>query len=143
MIISDTTLLQVELPFITEVYIGKRNPKPVKVSGQEIYNSNLNKFRRNAVVQALHDRFSLEILKHEKHPLFDKEGALMLSLQIFKNRFGWDVDNNWIWVKLFQDSLVHSGFLKSDSVKQINRVFISGHVIKDLKENYLRFTINI
>lgn len=156
--------------FIT--HIAKTNNKKapnkyIKINNQLIYNSNLNRFARNIVVNNLHDYLIDYINKQLKFKLINppyqvgldvyvpinygdisrrtKKGVPYICWKKPKEDYvpSWDIDNlGDLWLKVFKDALQLSGVLENDHV---GFIIANGptifHQINDLKDRKLIFKI--
>lgn len=154
---------EVEIPqFIT--HVDKTKTKKLKINGQTIYSGNLHHYTRAKVVKQLHEYLS----KHIKEQLGEADLSHLFPLQITLHFFSpinygdiriykgglswkkpvagyepsWDADNQWIWGKCFNDSLVKCGYVPDDNVAYIQS---SGKVVfnevEELNDRKLLFVI--
>jgi hypothetical protein len=149
---------------------NKKSPnKYIKINNQLIYNSNLNRFARNIVVNNLHE-YLIHHISLNKIPQLGK-GPYQISLDIYAPiNYGdvsrrklkdigwticwnepienyvptWDIGNlGELWMKTFEDSLQLSGVLENDSVAIIkSHGPITFYEVKTLDERKLIFNIN-
>ena len=131
--------------------------KYIKINNQLIYNSNLNRFQRNIVVNNLHD-YLINYINKELPKLTNP--PYQISLDIYapinygtvsrrkrkdipyiswkypeKNyKPNWDIDNlGDIWLKVFKDALQLSEVLENDNVTFVK---INGPTIFHKIENF-------
>lgn len=154
---------EVEIPqFIT--HVEKTKTKKLKINGQTIYSGNLYHYTRAKVVKQLHEYLS----EYIKEQLGEADLSHLFPLQITLHFFSplnygdirmykgnlswkkpadgyepsWDADNQWIWGKCFNDSLVKCGYVPDDNVAYIQS---SGKVVfnevEELDDRKLLFVI--
>ena len=154
---------EVEIPqFIT--HVEKTKTKKLKINGQTIYSGNLHHYTRAKVVKQLHEYLS----EYIKEQLGEADLSHLFPLQITLHFFSplnygdirmykgnlswkkpaddyepsWDADNQWIWGKCFNDSLVKCGYVPDDNVAYIQS---SGKVVfnevEELDDRKLLFVI--
>lgn len=155
--------------FITHIPKTKNKSSPnkyIKINNQLIYNSNLNRFARNIVVNNLHEYlfpYIVKVVPKLNNPPYQvsldiyvpinygnvsrriKKGVPYISWKEPNKNYNptWDIDNlGDLWLKVFKDALQISGVLENDNVKFVK---INGpttfHEIKTLDNRKLIFTI--
>lgn len=152
---------RIEVPqFIT--HAPKSKSKKIKINGQSIY-VGMNHHTRSKVVGHLHkylSRFIPKGLKISKSIKIELEFHAPINygdVRRVKSKNGyrlswkepakdyvpkWDADNQWIWCKCFNDTLVEKGVISDDNVSIIRK---SGGVewvpVKTFDERKLIFVI--
>jgi len=138
---------------------NKKAPnKYIKINGQSIYNSNLNRFARNNVMRFMHD-YLISGLPRKLGMTFPIEIELIFYAPInygtvrrFKGEIrwippksnyksNWDIDNQQIWGKAFNDALQISKKIPNDSVSFISSVKTRYVEVKDFNERKLEFKL--
>ena len=161
----------VEIPkFITHVSKTNNKKAPnkyIKINNQLIYNSNLNRFARNIVVNNLHEylipyiKDQLPILDNPPYQVEliifvpinygdlsrrkDKDGNPYISWKEAAANYTatWDIGNlGELWLKVFEDSLQIAGVLENDSVQfiQAHGPIVFGETF-DIEDRKLMFKI--
>ena len=124
--------LKIEIPnFIT--HVAKTNTKYVKINGQRLY-TGMNHHLRALIVRRMHRYIQqwipngLDIrkmaplkIKLEVHSVINHGDIRMYKGDLrwrppkkdYKPK--WDVDNLWIWIKSFQDTIVEMGLIDDDN----------------------------
>tara|TARA_R110002050_G_scaffold116946_2_gene233639 strand:+ start:16792 stop:17283 length:492 start_codon:yes stop_codon:yes gene_type:complete len=128
--------LKIEIPgFIT--HIAKSKTKWVKINGQRLY-TGMNHHLRALIIRRMHDYIKqwipngLDIrkmgplrIKLELHTVINHGDIRMyrgdLRWRPPKKDYTpkWDVDNLWIWIKAFQDTIVEMGLIDDDNCATI------------------------
>ena len=151
--------LKVEIPqFIT--HIAKTKTKWVKINGQRLY-TGMNHHLRSLIVRRMHTYIQqwipngLDIrnmaplkIKLELHTVINHGDIRMYKGDLrwrppkkgYKPK--WDVDNLWIWIKAFQDTIVEMGLVDDDNCSIIpNTGEIEFIPVKDFTKRKLVFII--
>ena len=137
--------------------------KYIKINGQSLYNGKLKYFQRDIAVSWLHDYLATNTTFEQ----IDSTGLvypLQLTLDLhvplnygtirmIKNKLvwkpakedykpNWDIDNQWLWNKLFCDVLQINKVVPNDNVSYINAVGPIHFVeTSDFDDRKLVFTI--
>jgi hypothetical protein len=160
---SSKRIVKITIPeFITHLPYSKTKFK--KINGQSVY-AGMNKFVRATIMRKMHEYLEKHIPTGMKF-----SGPIRTSLQMHAPiNYGtirgsynadlkqlvlnwkspepnyvpnWDADNQWIWLKAFNDTLVHMGIISDDNVSIVQ---ISGEVsffpVSTLDERKLVFII--
>jgi hypothetical protein len=153
---------KIEIPeFIT--HAPKSKNKKVKINGQSIYNGGMNHHTRSKIVSHIHKYIKSFLPKNLKinYPIeIELEFHAPINygdVRRIKGKNGyriswkkphegykpsWDCDNQWIWCKCFNDTLVENGYLPDDNVSIIKK---SGGVkwipVDELEDRKLIFII--
>tara|TARA_R110000765_G_scaffold26628_3_gene64903 strand:- start:5497 stop:5994 length:498 start_codon:yes stop_codon:yes gene_type:complete len=145
-------------------HANKSKNKYMKINGQRLY-SGLNPHVRSAIVKQMHDYVRDYINKQLKGVDLSKLGLIRIRLEfhapinygdvrMFKGEVrwkapkddyiaGWDVDNMWIWGKIFNDTLTEEGFIVDDSASYVSASGEVMHVpVKTFDERKLVFVIS-
>ena len=130
----------VEIPeFMT--HVNKTKTKKLKINGQTIYSGNLHHYTRAKVVEQMHvyleEYIKEQLGEADLSHLFPLEISLHFfapinygNVRIYKQEVrwkqpeddhepNWDVDNQWIWGKCFNDTLIKCGYAPDDNVRYI------------------------
>ena len=89
-------------------------PRIKKINGQELYSGNMPPHLRSKVVACIKESF-VPYLKKVK-PVQDFPIRLEAELHTVPGTWGWDLDNQWIYHKCFQDALVAQGIIPDDNI---------------------------
>lgn len=145
-------------------HVNKSKVKYIKINGQSIYNGRLNPFTRAKMVKQMHEYVRPYINKELKGRDLSRLYPLSIHLEfhapinygnvrLLKTGISWkpalpdfkatwDVDNMWIWGKIFNDELTESGYIEDDSVSFVTS---SGRVqfkeVADFRDRKLVFVI--
>lgn len=140
----------------------------VKVNGQRIYDGSLTRFSRAYVIDDLHSLLEEPLLVllarmdatagritagawHSELILGLPRGYGEVKRRTTKKRgvvieggekatrATFDVDNQWIWRKVFQDACVKLGLLDTDTVERIQRTSNDVRFVPTLADRYLLF----
>ena len=154
----------IEIPeFMT--HANKTKTKYVKINGQTIYSGNLHHYTRAKVVNQMHE-FLGEYIKKE---LGEADLSHLFPLKIstyfyapinygdvrmYKGEVrwkepaddyepSWDVDNQWIWGKCFNDTLTHLGYVPDDNARFVKSSGETTFVeVDEFKKRKLVFVIS-
>ena len=94
-------------------------PRMRKINGQEFYSGVTRPALRVKIVNAIKDSFRPYI---QDLPRF-KEFPIQIECCFYDipGRADWDLDNKWIYCKVFQDLLVQEGKLPDDNIKYVSK----------------------
>lgn len=145
--------------FIT--HIAKTNTKYIKINGQKLF-TGMNYHLRALVVRRMHTYISQYI-----PPVLELDGILPMKVKLYvyttinhgdvrmyKGKLSWkapkkdyvpkwDIDNLWIWIKCFQDTLVDMGMIDDDNIKFIpNSGEIEFIPVDDFEDRKLIFELS-
>lgn len=164
----ETIVVYNKFPTHVPVTRNKKAPnKYQKISGQSLYSGSMNHYQREIAVEWLHNYLLIEKSQTYwdglKHVLSTTEYPLKIHLYFHAPlNYGtvrrlkgnvvwhpaepdyipnWDIDNQWIWGKLFCDVLQIAGAIPNDNVKFINRSTIEFVDTLDLEDRKLVFKI--
>jgi hypothetical protein len=155
-------IIKVVIPeFITHIHQSKK--KLIKINGQKMY-SGLHPMVRTKIVDQMHDYVRTYINEELQGRDLSRLYPLNVSLEFhapinygsvrqYKGEIrwkapkpgyipNWDADNQWIWGKVFNDTLTEEGYIEDDNIKYVTS---SGKVkyrqVKDFKDRKLVFII--
>ena len=152
--------LTITIPkFIT--HIAKTKKKYVKINGQKLF-TGMNYHLRALVVRRMHtyiqqyvpNTLDLSHVTPMKVKLYVYTPINHGDVRMYKGELRWrkakvgyvpkwDVDNLWIWIKCFQDTLVEMGLLTDDNINVIpNSGEIEYIEVKDFKDRKLVFELS-
>ncbi len=94
-------------------------PRIKKINGQELYSGNMPPHLRSKIVGVMKDHF-IEHLKHCK-PVLEFPIAITAELHTVPGILNWDLDNQWIYHKCFQDALVSAQIIPDDNIFYITQ----------------------
>lgn len=143
-------------------HVNKNKSTKIKINAQTIY-SGVNHFTRGSIVHQIHamlekhlpknlnlkDMFPLSIrveihipINYESVKWSNKQQSLVWKPPAKYHEPTFDADNQWLWIKCFQDVLQHNGIVPKDTVMYIPD---TGRVtfvpVKTLDERKLVFVI--
>ena len=144
--------------FIT--HIAKTKKKYVKINGQKLF-TGMNYHLRALIVRRMHTYIQqyippvleLDDMAPLKVKLFVHTAINHGDVRMYKGNLSWrkpkkgyvpkwDVDNLWIWIKCFQDTLVDMGILEDDNIKYIpNSGEIEFIEVEDFEDRKLVFEL--
>jgi hypothetical protein len=94
-------------------------PRIKKINGQELYSGNMPPHLRSKIVACIKESFEpylKGVPRIEKFPI-----ALEAELHTIPGTMAWDLDNQWIYHKCFQDALVAQAIIPDDSIFYITK----------------------
>ena len=94
-------------------------PRMKKINGQDFYAGNTRPVMRVKIVNAIKDAFRPYLRKVRKIKSFPVK--LHCEFHDMPGRADWDLDNKWIYCKVFQDLLVQEGKLPDDNIKFVSQ----------------------
>ena len=144
--------------FIT--HIAKTKNKYVKINGQKLF-TGMNYHLRALVVRRMHtyiqqyipNILELDKIVPMKVKLYVYTTVNHGDIRMYRGELRWrpakkdyipkwDIDNLWIWIKCFQDTLVEMGKIEDDNIKYIpNSGEIEFIPVKDFKDRKLIFEL--
>jgi hypothetical protein len=97
--------------------IGK--PKYMTINGQALYNARMSPHIRSKIVNAVKDSFYPHL--NGTKPI--KKLPVRISLKLYDTirQANWDLDNQWLYNKCFQDLLVKAGIIPDDDIRYITK----------------------
>jgi hypothetical protein len=97
--------------------IGK--PKYLTINGQALYNARMSPHIRSKVVNSVKDSF----LPYMKHIGKIESLPIRISLKMYDTirQANWDLDNQWLYNKCFQDLLVKLNIIPDDDIKYVTK----------------------
>lgn len=90
-----------------------------KINGQEFYSGVTRPAMRVKIVNAIKDSFRPYVADMPRLRQFPIQ--LMCEYHDLPGRADWDLDNKWIYCKVFQDLLVQDSKLPDDNIKYVSR----------------------
>jgi hypothetical protein len=123
----------------THIELGKIKKKKYRINGQDIYNGNVSRFTRAAFMYELKKYLASFVQKEIEKGLTIPEdwyGRISVSLEIHKKKKGqaWDCDNQWLWIKAFQDVLVNKPLTDKEGYDEF---LLSCSLLPDDSINYI------
>ena len=96
-------------------------PRMKKINGQDFYAGSTRPVMRVKIVNAIKDSFRPYLYKMRRIPR-DKF-PIQISCAMFDvpGKADWDLDNKWIYLKVFQDLLVGEGIIPDDNIKYVSK----------------------
>jgi len=115
-------------------------PRYKKINGQEFYSGVASPIIRVKIVNAIKDYFRPFVEPIAKIKSFPVQ--LECHFYDVPDRSDWDLDNKWIYCKVFQDLLVHTGKIPDDNIKYISKsASIEFYPVETEEERKLVFVI--
>ena len=119
--------------------IGK--PKYITINGQALYNARMSPHIRSKIVNAVKD--SLEPHLNGVEPIVDLPVRISLKLYDTIRQANWDLDNQWLYNKCFQDLIVKKGIIPDDDIRYITKAGAPEFVpVDNEQDRKLVFTIS-
>lgn len=115
-------------------------PRIKKINGQELYSGNMPPHLRSKIVSVLKEHFEHALRKC--NPLDDFPIAIEAELYTIPGAMNWDLDNQWIYHKCFQDALVSQHIIPDDNIFYITKApAFSYHPVERLEDRKLVYRI--
>ena len=119
--------------------IGK--PKYITINGQALYNARMSPHIRSKIVNAVKDSFYPHL--NGTKPIKDLPVRISLKLYDTIRQANWDLDNQWLYNKCFQDLLVKTGIIPDDDIRYITKAGAPEFVpVDNEQDRKLVFTIS-
>lgn len=119
--------------------IGK--PKYITINGQALYNARMSPHIRSKIVNAVKDSFEPHLNGVE--PIVDLPVRVSLKLYDTIRQANWDLDNQWLYNKCFQDLIVKKGIIPDDDIRYITKAGAPEFVpVDNEQDRKLVFTIS-
>jgi len=119
--------------------IGK--PKYITINGQALYNARMSPHIRSKIVNAVKDSFTPYLSGIE--PIVQLPVRISLKLHDTIRQANWDLDNQWLYNKCFQDLIVKKGLIPDDDIKYITAAGAPEFVpVDNEQDRKLVFTIS-
>jgi len=93
--------------------------KYLTINGQQLYNARMSPHMRSKIVNAVKDSY-LPYVKNVK-PIKKLPVSISLDFYDTVRQANWDLDNQWLYGKCFQDLVVKLGILPDDDIKYITK----------------------
>lgn len=140
--------------------------KMIKINNQAIYNSNLNRFARNIVMDNLHKYLEAQISPYKNRFIKSNiDYPISINIQIhtvinhgsISMRSGklcwkpaksdyvpnWDIENlASMWIKAINDVLQHLKMIPDDNIKYVNKISYEFVEVKDLEDRKIIIEIS-
>jgi len=94
-------------------------PRVKKINGQEFYSGITRPIIRVKIVNGIKDSFRPYLKEMPKIKSFPIK--IHCEFHDIPGRADWDLDNKWIYCKVFQDLLVQEGKLPDDNIKFVSQ----------------------
>lgn len=115
-------------------------PRIKKINGQELYSGNMPPHLRSKIVAVLKEHFEQQICKCNR--ISDFPIAIEAELYTIPGVMNWDLDNQWIYHKCFQDALVSQQIIPDDNIFYITKApAFSYHPVERLEDRKLIYRI--
>jgi len=119
--------------------IGK--PKYITINGQALYNARMSPHIRSKIVNAVKDSFTPYL--SGVNPIIQLPVRISLKLHDTIRQANWDLDNQWLYNKCFQDLIVKQGIIPDDDIKYITAAGAPEFVpVDNEQDRKLVFTIS-
>jgi|TARA_R110000744_G_scaffold5036_1_gene17732 hypothetical protein len=89
------------------------------INGQQLYNARMSPHMRSKIVNAVKESY-MPYVKNVK-PIKKLPVAISLDFYDTTRQANWDLDNQWLYGKCFQDLIVKLGILPDDDIKYITQ----------------------
>lgn len=115
-------------------------PRIKKINGQELYSGNMPPHLRSKIVSVLKEHFMEALCKCNRIEHFPI--AIEAELYTIPGAMNWDLDNQWIYHKCFQDALVANHIIPDDNIFYITKApAFSYHPVDRLEDRKLVYRI--
>lgn len=115
-------------------------PRIKKINGQELYSGNMPPHLRSKIVNCIKEQFQEVVRKC--NPLSEFPIAITAELHTIPGAMNWDLDNQWIYHKCFQDALVAAEIIPDDNIFYITQApAFSYHPVERLEDRKLVYRI--
>lgn len=115
-------------------------PRIKKINGQELYSGNMPPHLRSKIVNCIKEQFQGVVRKC--NPLSEFPIAITGELHTIPGAMNWDLDNQWIYHKCFQDALVAAEIIPDDNIFYITQApAFSYHPVERLEDRKLVYRI--
>ena len=96
-------------------------PRMKKINGQDFYAGSTRPVMRVKIVNAIKDAFRPYLRKVRKIP--KDKFPIQISCAMFDvpGKADWDLDNKWIYLKVFQDLIVQEKIIPDDNIKYVSK----------------------
>ena len=96
-------------------------PRMKKINGQDFYAGSTRPVIRVKIVNAIKDSFRPYLRKIHKIP--KEKYPIQISCEMYDvpGKADWDLDNKWIYLKVFQDLLVQEKIIVDDNITYISK----------------------
>lgn len=112
--------------------VGK--PRLWKINGQALYSGNLHPLARKKITPYM--KKYLGTYLDRVQTIIDYPIQIRAIRHEVPGTMRWDIDNqNWIWMKWFQDALVDKGIIPDDNVEYIRRTGDTEVIFVDSEED--------
>ena len=103
--------------------IAAGSPKKWKINGQGLYSGVVNRFTRKKMKDQLSEHYikNWDIKKDFFIPMDMYPLAIDWEFHTTIDKGNWDLDNKWIYLKVFLDTLSAQGVIFDDSIKYITK----------------------
>mgnify|MGYP000271235373 CR=1 FL=1 len=116
-------------------------PRIKKINGQELYSGNMPPHMRSKVVSVIKQHFSDHLCKC--NPLIDFPIAITAELFTIPGAMNWDLDNQWIYHKCFQDALVDAKIIPDDNIFYVTQAPAFSYTpVERMEDRKLIYRIN-
>jgi hypothetical protein len=116
------------------------NPRYKRINGQDFYSGLSTPIIRVKIVNAIKD-FYRPFLEHMPKI---KTFPIQIECKLYDvpGKCDWDLDNKWIYCKVFQDLLVNMGKIPDDNIRYVSRsASIEFHAVENEEDKKLVFII--
>ena len=117
-------------------------PRMKKINGQDFYAGNTRPVMRVKVVNAIKDAFRPYLRKVRKIPRDKFPIQISCAMYDVAGKADWDLDNKWIYLKVFQDLIVNEKLIPDDNIKYVSKAAsMEFFPVETTEERKLVFTI--
>jgi hypothetical protein len=117
-------------------------PRMKKINGQDFYAGNTRPVMRVKVVNAIKDAFRPYLRKVRKIPKDKFPIQISCAMYDVAGKADSDLDNKWIYLKVFQDLIVNEKLIPDDNIKYVSKAAsMEFFPVETTEERKLVFTI--
>lgn len=117
-------------------------PRMKKINGQDFYAGSTRPVIRVKIVNAIKDSFRPYLHNVYKIPADKYPIQISCAMYDVPGKADWDLDNKWIYLKVFQDLLVQMKIIPDDNIKYVSKAASMEFCpVETTEERKLVFTI--
>jgi len=118
-------------------------PRMKKINGQDFYAGSTRPVIRVKIVNSIKDSFRPYLSKFRK--ISKDKFPIQISCAMYDvpGKADWDLDNKWIYLKVFQDLIVQEKIIPDDNIKYVSKAAsMEFFPVANTEERKLVFTIS-
>lgn len=117
-------------------------PRLKKINGQDFYAGSTRPVIRVKIVNAIKDSFRPYLNNVYKIPSDKYPIQISCAMYDVPGKADWDLDNKWIYLKVFQDLLVQMKLIPDDNIRYVSKAAsMEYYPVETTEERKLVFTI--